>query len=184
MKRVRERLEKIVALAERVLAQGTSPGKLAFTIALGVAIGILPIVWGSTLLCVLLAYLFRLDQKAIQAANYLAYPLQVALFIPLYRIGATMFPSEPSASVAGTARKFKLDYRGDIPLLLGATFKALAAWLIIAPPVAILLYFLLLPLITRIRLRTRIHHKRNCVVCRITVNDSPFSTEVKLVFKL
>ena len=141
----------MVTLARVILAQGTSPRKLALTIALGVVIGILPIVWGATLLCALLACLFRLNQTVIQATNYLACPLQIALFIPFYRMGAIIFPWGASASVESIVLQLKTHLVGEFPLMLGATLKALAAWLIIAAPATILLYFLLLPIVTRIK---------------------------------
>jgi hypothetical protein len=66
-------------------------------------------------------------------------------------MGAHIFPRGSSASVEVIAQQLKTDWVGEIPLLLGATLKALAAWLIIAPPVAVLLYLLLLPLVARIQ---------------------------------
>ena len=130
---------RIRELVKKVAVQGISPHELALTIALGIAIGIIPIVWGATLICAGLAYLFRLNQPGIQAANYLAYPLQIALFLPFYRLGARMFPW--GSSLSGGLNIFHMAM---------ATLKALAAWLLIAPPVAILLYFVLLPILTRI----------------------------------
>jgi uncharacterized protein (DUF2062 family) len=144
--------EKLGALPGNLLTQGTSPHKLALTIALGVITGILPVVWGSTLLCAVLAYLFRLNQAGIQAANYLACPLQIALFVPFYRIGAKIFPWGQSVSVEVIAKQFKTDWGGKIPLLLVANLKALGAWFLIAPPAAILLYLIFLPILARIPL--------------------------------
>ena len=138
------------ALGNNLLTQGISLRKLAFTIALGVTVGTLPVVWGSTLLCALLAYMLRLNQAGIQAANYLAYPLQIALFVPFYRMGAKIFTWGPSAQIEATIRHLKTGWIGGIPFLLSATLKALAAWLLIAPPAAMLLYFFLLQILTRL----------------------------------
>jgi hypothetical protein len=74
--------KKFGTLLDNMLTQGASPHKVALAIALGGSIGILPVVWGSTVLCALLAYLLRLNQVGIQAANYLTFPLQIALFVP------------------------------------------------------------------------------------------------------
>src|SRR5260370_41162085 len=90
---------RIKELIKKVAVQGISPHELALTIALGVAIGIIPIVLGATFICAGLAYFFRLNQPGIQAANYLAYPLQLALFLPFYRLGARIFPWGSSLSV-------------------------------------------------------------------------------------
>jgi len=128
---------RIKELVKKVAVQGISPHELALTIALGVAIGIIPIVMGATFICAGLAYFFRLNQPGIQAANYLAYPLQIALFLPFYQLGARMFASVSTLSEFNVFR------------MAMATLKALAAWLLIAPPVAVLIYFVLLPVLTR-----------------------------------
>lgn len=145
------------ALLGNLLTEGISPRKLALTVALGLVIGVLPLIWGSTLLCALLAYLLRLNQAGIQATNYLAYPLQIALFIPFYRMGAHIFPWGPS--VSGEVISLKTDWIGGFPLLINATLKALAAWFVIAPPAAILVYFLVLPVFSRIQPANRTHSR-------------------------
>jgi uncharacterized protein (DUF2062 family) len=129
---------RIREFVKKVAVQGISPHELALTIALGVTIGLTPIVWGGTILCAGLAFFFRLNQPGIQVANYLAFPLQIALFLPFYRLGARIFPWGSSVSVEFNIFRMAM-----------ATLKALAAWLLIAPPVAILLYFILLPILTR-----------------------------------
>jgi uncharacterized protein (DUF2062 family) len=146
----RQKIQRnIGALLRNLLTQGTSPHKLALTIALGIITGILPVVWGSTLLCGILAYLFGLNQAGIQAANYLAYPLQIALFVPFYRMGAKIFPWGRSVSVEVIVKQFTSDWVGEIPLLLVATLKALGAWILIAPPGAVILYLIFLTIFAR-----------------------------------
>jgi len=137
------------AVAGTVLTEGASPRKLALTIALGVMIGILPLAWGTTLLCAVLAYFLKLNQAGIQAVNYLAFPLQIALFVPFYRLGARMFPLGPSAFAEGIAQLFGNDWVREISLLLAATLKALAAWFFVAGPAAALLYLFVLPIVAR-----------------------------------
>jgi len=77
----------------QLLIQGALPRQLAFAIAMGVAIGLLPTVWGSSLICILLAAIFRLNQLIVQLANCLVYPLQILLLIPYFRIGESLFAS-------------------------------------------------------------------------------------------
>ncbi len=136
-------------LIGKALSQGISPHQLALTIALGVIIGILPVVWGSTLLCAFLAFFLRLNQVVIQTANYLSYPIQIALFVPFYRMGARFFPWGPSFSRAALLDGFRKGWSGNISLLIVATLKAISAWLIIAPASAILLYLILRLIFTR-----------------------------------
>jgi hypothetical protein len=131
------------------LTQGISPRKLALTVVLGIIVGILPIVWGSTLVCAILAFFLGLNQAGIQAANYLAYPLQIALFLPFHHLGARIFPWGPSLSIEALLKGVRQDFAGSIALILLATLKAVAAWLLTAPALAVILYLLLLTIFTR-----------------------------------
>jgi uncharacterized protein (DUF2062 family) len=143
------RLGRFSAHVRNALLGGVSPRKLALTFAIGFVVGFLPILWGATLLCAGLAFLFRLNQAGIQAANYLAYPVQIALFVPFYRMGARIFPWGPSLTGEALTKGFKHDLAENGALVFVATLKAVGAWLLIAPPVAILLYLILRPVLTR-----------------------------------
>lgn len=142
--------KKFGTLLDNMLTQGASPHKVALAIALGGSIGILPVVWGSTVLCALLAYLLRLNQVGIQAANYLTFPLQIALFVPFYRIGAKIFPWGQPVSAEVVGNHFEAGWFGKIPFLLVANLKAIGAWFLVAPPDAVLLYLVFLPICARI----------------------------------
>lgn len=123
---------------------GLTPHKLALTICLGIAVGILPIFWGTTLICAALAFCLRLNQAAIQAVNYMAYPLQLALFFPFYRLGEKVFPWEKPLSPEMASGGLHGGFTATITHLGGTALKAVAAWLITAPPATILIYLLLL----------------------------------------
>src|SRR5262249_2671304 len=74
-----------------LLRQGFTPEKIALTIAVGLVLGVTPILGSATLLCTLAAGLLRLNLGAIQLVNGIVYPLQLALVIPFLRIGAWLF---------------------------------------------------------------------------------------------
>ena len=141
---------RIGEIIRKSLTQGISPRKLAISVALGIIIGIIPVVWGSTLICVILAFLLRLNQPCIQAANFLVYPLQIALFVPFHHLGAKIFPWGPSLSIETLLKGFRQDFAGNIALILLAALKAVAAWILTATPLAVLLYFILLTIFTKI----------------------------------
>jgi len=135
---------------KNALLQGISPRKLALTVTLGFIVGILPLVCGTSFLCAILAFCFGLNQAGIQAANYIAYPLQILLFLPFYRIGAWIFPGRGAPLPIDIFRAdFASDWSGHLQSLGMATCKALAAWLCLAPPTAVLIYFLLLQIFNR-----------------------------------
>lgn len=122
---------------------GLTPHKLALTICLGIAIGILPILWGTTLICAALAFILGLNQAAIQAVNYMVYPLQLALFLPFYRLGEKVFPWKNPLSHEMVSEGLHGSFTATITHLGGATLKAVAAWLITTPPATTLIYLLL-----------------------------------------
>jgi len=137
------------ANVKNALLRGISPRKLALTVTLGFVVGVLPLVWGTSLLCAILALLFGLNQACIQAANYLAYPVQILLFFPFYRFGAWIFPGGPTLSADIFRSGFERSWSGDLNSLAMTTCKALAAWFCLALPAAVLIYYLLLRIFTR-----------------------------------
>jgi uncharacterized protein (DUF2062 family) len=63
------------------LTQGLTPHKIALTIAIGSAIAMFPIFGTTTLICLLVGIVMRLNQPIMQAVNYACTPLHV-VFIP------------------------------------------------------------------------------------------------------
>jgi uncharacterized protein (DUF2062 family) len=135
------------------LKQGVTPGKLALALALGLVIGSLPILFISSLLCAIVAHVFRLNQPAIQVANYVAYPLQIALFVPFFKAGAALF-GEPSShfSLDQIQAAFSADASGAISTYAGANLRAVSVWAVLAPVAVLLIYFALRFVLSRVRL--------------------------------
>ncbi len=69
------------------MREGISPSRLSVTLALGFSIGCLPITGVPTVLCLVLAILLRLNLPAIQAANFIAWPAQLIVVLPMVRLG-------------------------------------------------------------------------------------------------
>lgn len=78
-----------------LLRMGATPEKLAWSIALGLVIGINPLLGSTTLLCLALAAAFRLNLAASQLANHLMYPLELLLFVPFLTWGTHVFSTGP-----------------------------------------------------------------------------------------
>src|SRR5690349_7294474 len=78
-----------------VMTCGLTPRKLAMTLCVGAAVGVMPLLWGVTLICIMLAHILRLNQVALQSINYLLYPLQLALLVPFFKLGEWLFPWGP-----------------------------------------------------------------------------------------
>jgi uncharacterized protein (DUF2062 family) len=131
---------------ETWLRQGISPQRLALTLALGFAIGCIPVFGIPTALCLLIALGLRLNIPAIQLANYAAMPLQVALIFPFVRLGGWMFTSHQSLNAG-------LLHQSPLKLMLASgslAGEALAAWLVTAIPMVILMTLALTALLRKI----------------------------------
>lgn len=143
---------KLVDPLARQLTQGVTPERLALALALGVVLGTFPVLGATTALCAVAGVALRLNQPAIQIANYVAYPLQLALFLPLFRAGAWLFGAPPVAFTLEEVRAaLERDLAGTVAVYAGANLRAVVAWGIGAPAVALALRFTLRPLIARLR---------------------------------
>ena len=131
------------------LRQGVSPRRLALTLALGFAIGCIPVVGIPSLLCAALALALRLNLPAIQAANYAAMPLQLALIVPFVRLGRWIFASGPHPAAASSAL-LHLPLPHLVAMLGSLAVHAMLAWLLIAGPAVLLITVALTPMLRRI----------------------------------
>ena len=120
------------------LRQGISPRRLALTLALGFAVGCLPVVGLPTALCVVLAMVLKLNLPAIQAANYAVMPLQLVLIAPFVRFGGWLFSLGPRQSM-GLKALFHVSPMSLMGHLTSFAAEALLAWLVIAVPAVVLL---------------------------------------------
>lgn len=131
------------------LVQGISPRRLALTLALGFAIGCIPVIGIPTFACVALAVALRLNLPAIQAANYLVMPLQLVLIVPFVRMGGWLLSSGPRQAIVAGAL-LHLPTRSLILQWGSITGQAMLAWLVIAVPAVLLMTLVLTLLLRRI----------------------------------
>ncbi|MFO7829966.1 MAG: DUF2062 domain-containing protein [Bacteroidales bacterium] len=128
------------------LNEGTSPEKLALSVSLGVVIGIIPILGATTILCAIVALIFRINMPAIQLVNYFVYPLQLLLFIPFLKFGAIIFQSEGLVfSISVIKDLIQQDIWLAVQLFWKANLGGLLIWFALSPVVAIIIYHLALP---------------------------------------
>ncbi len=135
------------------LKTGMTPEQLALSIGLGVALGMVPALGTATLLCTAAALLFRLNLPAIQLANLLVYPLQLALLIPFLHAGEWLFGSESlNLSLDFIQRMMKENLWKTVIGLWTATMRGVVVWLLFAPIVVVLVYLILIPILRKLRL--------------------------------
>jgi uncharacterized protein (DUF2062 family) len=138
------------------LRQGITPEKIALSIALGVTLGVTPVLGSTSILCLLTAVVWRLNLPAIQLVNYLAYPLQFALLIPFIRMGEWIFAVEPAKlSVARIVDLIRTDVWATIGILWTTAMHALVVWFALGSLASLLLYLLLAPALSRLATSAR-----------------------------
>ena len=140
---LRRRLwEPLLAL----LSTGLSPQGLAWSVAMGLALGVFPMLGTTTLLCVGAAFASRLNQPAMQLVNYLAYPLQLVLLIPFIRMGERLFGVQSMPlSLPAMLLALKAEPFGTIALFWSRIWHACVVWALVVLPLAALLAFILRP---------------------------------------
>lgn len=131
------------------LSQGVSPRRLALTLALGFAVGCIPVVGVPTVLCAALAFALRLNLPAIQTANYVAMPLQLALIVPFVRVGRWLVSAQPMRLLAShtVLHLPALNLAAHVSSLAG---EALLAWLLAAIPAVALMTAIFTFMLSRI----------------------------------
>jgi uncharacterized protein (DUF2062 family) len=142
---------RLVRPIVELLRQGVTPEKIALSIALGVALGVFPVLGSTTALCTLAALVLRLNLPAIQLINYFVYPLQIALLLPFFRLGERLFraPHLP-LSVPQIYAMIHASMMDAIRLLWTTTWHAMVVWCLVAPVFTALVYAPLVPALRRI----------------------------------
>ncbi|MEY3712958.1 MAG: hypothetical protein RL321_578 [Pseudomonadota bacterium] len=134
-----------------LLRQGLSPSDLALCVALGIGIGLFPVLGVSTPALTVLALTLRLNLAAIQLVSYAISPLQLALIIPFMRLGESVLGSAPQPMTISAA--MELLTQGvlyAIVTLWDAIIHATLGWLLIAPICIFVTYKILVPVFSRL----------------------------------
>ena len=136
--------KKLIDPLKAQLAQGVTPARLAMALALGAVLGVFPVLGFTTLLCGIVAAGLRLNQPAIQVANYAMSAVQLVLFVPFLEGGARMFGQPPvGISVDQLKRELSVDVLATVSHYAAANLRAVVLWAILAGPVAAVLFVLL-----------------------------------------
>lgn len=141
-----------------LLRLGATPERLAWSIAAGLVIGINPLLGSTTLLCLAVAAVFRLNIAASQLANHVVYPLQILLVIPFLRAGSGFFHTAPlplsPARLLHEARAHPLNLTRQLWLWES---HALVVWALVAALATPLLAAALIPILRRLLIRVELH---------------------------
>ena len=137
---------------------GASPEKLAWSIAAGLLVGINPILGSTTILCLAIAFVLRLNIAASQLGNHIVYPLELVLIIPFINAASRIFHSAPmplsAPELLHAAREHPLDLTRQLWLW---EWHAFLLWAIIAAVAVPIIALALTPLLRRLLRRVERH---------------------------
>lgn len=137
----RRLIDPVLAL----LRAGLSPGKLALTVSLGMAFGLVPTFGVTTLVSAAVGLRLRLNLPLMQLAAHLMSAFQLALLIPFLRGGATILGEGHRVAhltLRGLRQLIDHDGWGAVgQLLWRAQLGALLLWAMAAVPLVAVLYF-------------------------------------------
>lgn len=133
------------------LRQGVTARKIALTIAMGLMIGLFPILGTTTLLCLLAGLWLKFNQPILQLVNWSASPLQIPAIYFFIRTGEWLTHTPPLRfSITALLHQFRVAPLKFLQQFGATGLRGILAWLLIAPPLAAILYLLLLPPLRRL----------------------------------
>jgi uncharacterized protein (DUF2062 family) len=133
-----------------LLKQGVTPEKIALTVALGITLGVTPVIGSTTMLCTLAAVSLRLNLPAILLVNGAVYPLQLMLLVPFLRAGAWMFRAAgPRLTIVEIFNSIRANVWHATTTLWIATMHALVIWVIAGCVASAVVYLVVVTLLRR-----------------------------------
>jgi len=133
------------------LKRGISPEKLSWTIALGITLGIFPIMGSTSLVCFIAGYFLKLNQAILHLFKTLTYPLHLALILVFIRLGQHLNGVPPiKFSIPQMVIQFKdnpAQFARDFGL---AAWYGIEAWAIAALVLIPVLRIISLPLLKKL----------------------------------
>jgi uncharacterized protein (DUF2062 family) len=133
-----------------LLVQGLSPEGLALSLAVGVVLGLFPILGTTTLLCLVAGATLRLNHVALQLAQQLVYPLQLALILAFVRLGERLVGAPPARLAPRVlASRFFEDAPGFLREFGLTGLHGILGWSVVAPFLVAALVLVLRPALRR-----------------------------------
>jgi uncharacterized protein (DUF2062 family) len=146
----------VVLPVKGLLKMGASPERLAWSLAVGIVVGVNPLLGSTTLLALGLAALFRLNVVASQVGNHAMYPFELALFPVFIKLGSILFETEKlpiqGKKLFEAARAHPWD---TTRILWRWEWHALVIWAMFATVALPALGFGLAPLLNKMQRRMR-----------------------------
>ncbi len=133
------------------LRQGMSVERISWTISLGFVLGVFPVMGTTSWICLFAAWALKLNQALLHVFKALVYPLHLALILVFIRMGQRLWGVPLIAySIPDLLHKFKddpLQFARDFGL---AALQGVSAWLLFAPFAALLIKWMVTPLVRKV----------------------------------
>jgi uncharacterized protein (DUF2062 family) len=140
---------RIFAPTRLLLTQGMSPRMLALSLAVGLVVGIFPVLGTTTVLCTLAAAALRLNLIAVQTVHFLMSPVQLLMIIPFVRIGEWMLGQSPQPlSISEGLALVAQGALRAISVLGDAIVHAVLGWILLGPVALFVVYLMLTRILT------------------------------------
>ena len=121
------------------LRRGATPEGLAVSCAVGVVIGVNPVLGSTTVLCLVAGALGGLNHVALQTINHLVYPLQLILLPVFVRLGEWIFRLDPvPLNPITLVREFMTGPTVFVRKFGGSGLAGVAVWSALAMPTGFL----------------------------------------------
>lgn len=82
---------RVLIPVSNIRKQGFSSETLALSVSIGIIGGAFPVLGFASYVCLLLTLAFKQNIIIVQVVNWLVYPLQILLLIPLMKLGNSIF---------------------------------------------------------------------------------------------
>ena len=139
----------VVQPVKDVVMQGITPSKLALSFASGATGGVFPIPGVTTPVTVVLAWLFGANLVVAGVMNLLLTPVNLATVVPFIWFGGYLVGAEPlSLSVQELVDGLRENLHGTLVKYGYQLLNGVLGWVVIAPFILGLCYFVMLPVTT------------------------------------
>jgi uncharacterized protein (DUF2062 family) len=130
-------MAKLKSIIVQEMRRGTSVHSLSRAIALGILLGLFPVLGVTTLFTLLLGRWLGLNIPAMMVANYAVAPVQIALIYVLIKSGEFLFAIDSGLDYAYFKELTSHSYRETMERLWLSILASIAAWV----PLATILYY-------------------------------------------
>lgn len=135
------------------LQRGATPHRLALSMSLAATLALFPALGTTTILCLAVGAMLKLNHPLMQLVNYLLAGVQLLLLVPFWKAGEWLGAPHLSLSFEELQRRFAESFWQSLGEFGWIALGGIAAWAIAAPFFALLLYALLRPMLTRMARR-------------------------------